>query len=97
MSTESHPNSRIVRIVCTSDTHNDVPPHGSIPNGDIFVHAGDMTDYGSYDELKTAFDWISALPHPVKIIIAGKSKCLTLVSCFLLMISDVLTLPVLAV
>ncbi|KAI5786959.1 Metallo-dependent phosphatase-like protein [Peziza echinospora] len=71
MSTESHPNSRIVRIVCTSDTHNDVPLEGSIPNGDIFVHAGDMTDYGSYDELKTAYDWISALPHPVKIVIAG--------------------------
>ncbi|ORY01422.1 Metallo-dependent phosphatase-like protein [Clohesyomyces aquaticus] len=59
-----------LRFVCISDTHNDNPT-ARIPAGDIFIHAGDMTDTGTLSELQNAFDWISALPHAVKIVVAG--------------------------
>ncbi|KAI9163843.1 putative rhamnogalacturonate lyase C [Paramyrothecium foliicola] len=59
-----------VRIVCISDTHND-DCTGSLPDGDILIHAGDMTDDGTTEELDAAYKWIAALPHKVKIIIAG--------------------------
>ncbi|OQU98472.1 hypothetical protein CLAIMM_04257 [Cladophialophora immunda] len=62
--------SPVLRIVCTSDTHND-DCRESVPHGDIFVHAGDMTDNGTLEEFQKAYDWIASLPHPVKIIVAG--------------------------
>ena len=64
--------SDTVRIVCTSDTHND-DPRMHLPLGDILIHAGDLTDRGTFLELRRAFDWVTATPHPVKIIIAGQS------------------------
>jgi calcineurin-like phosphoesterase family protein len=59
-----------VRIVCISDTHND-DCTASLPDGDILIHAGDMTDDGTIEELTAAYKWISALPHKTKIIVAG--------------------------
>jgi 3',5'-cyclic AMP phosphodiesterase CpdA len=64
--------SDTLRIVCVSDTHGDNCLQ-DIPSGDIFVHTGDFTDDGTPEELEEAFTWISKLPHPVKIIVAGKS------------------------
>jgi 3',5'-cyclic AMP phosphodiesterase CpdA len=61
---------RRIRIVCVSDTHND-DPTDQIPAGDVFIHAGDMTDYGKPEELDKAFEWIRKLPHQLKIVIAG--------------------------
>jgi hypothetical protein len=64
------PSPTRLRIVCISDTHNDdCTP--SLPNGDVLIHAGDMTDDGTMEELQKAYDWISKLPHGLKIIIAG--------------------------
>ncbi|KAF3934438.1 hypothetical protein ABW19_dt0200120 [Dactylella cylindrospora] len=62
--------SKSVRIVCISDTHND-DPSSRIPDGDILIHAGDMTDFGTVDELQKAYNWIAALPHKTKIVVAG--------------------------
>lgn len=62
-----HP--RPVRIVCISDTHSLDP--GPIPNGDILIHAGDITAHGTPAELQAAINLLSALPHPYKFIIAG--------------------------
>lgn len=59
-----------LRIACVSDTHND-NPFALIPNGDIFIHAGDMTDHATVAEFTAVLDWISALPHTVKIVVAG--------------------------
>jgi predicted MPP superfamily phosphohydrolase len=58
-----------VRIVCISDTHSLDP--GYIPDGDILIHAGDITDHGTPAELQAALDLYSALPHRHKFIIAG--------------------------
>ena len=71
-----------VRIVCISDTHND-DLTGQVPDGDILLHAGDMTDGGTYDELEIALGWIRKLPHKFKLIIPGM-KVLPLLSAKLL-------------
>ncbi|SMR53743.1 unnamed protein product [Zymoseptoria tritici ST99CH_3D1] len=64
--------SKKIRIVCISDTHNRAPGEGyTLPQGDILIHAGDLTNQGSYKELKKAVDWISFADFAVKIIIAG--------------------------
>ena len=68
-----------IRIVCTSDTHND-DLTGRVPDGDVFVHAGDMTDDGTPEELEKALSWIRKLPHELKVIIPGVAYSLVTVS-----------------
>ncbi|KAH6687363.1 metallophosphoesterase domain-containing protein [Plectosphaerella plurivora] len=62
-----------VTVVCISDTHNDQP---SIPGGDILIHAGDLTQSGTFEELDAALRWLSSQPHPVKIVVAGNHDIL---------------------
>ncbi|KAF9506494.1 hypothetical protein BS47DRAFT_1321799 [Hydnum rufescens UP504] len=56
------------RFVCISDTHSE---DFVVPEGDILLHAGDLTSFGRVVELQTTMSWLCQLPHPVKIIIAG--------------------------
>jgi Icc-related predicted phosphoesterase len=58
------------RIVAISDTHN---KHRAlkIPDGDILVHAGDLTDMGDLADVEDFNDWLGTLPHPQKLVIAG--------------------------
>ena len=64
--------SKKVRFVCISDTHNHAPGEGFfLPKGDVLIHAGDLTNQGSYDELKKATEWILKAEFAVKIVIAG--------------------------
>ncbi|KII84117.1 hypothetical protein PLICRDRAFT_127040 [Plicaturopsis crispa FD-325 SS-3] len=60
-----------VRVVCISDTHNvhdSLPP---LPDGDILIHAGDLTQSGTIEELHDVLQWLQSQPHPHKIFIAG--------------------------
>jgi predicted phosphodiesterase len=59
-----------VRIVAVADTHLF---HGDlkVPDGDLFIHAGDLCRRGTLEELKQAVDWIRSLPHPRKLVVAG--------------------------
>ncbi len=59
-----------MRIVAVADTHLF---HGEldVPDGDVFVHAGDLCRGGDLDELREAADWIAGLPHEHKVIVAG--------------------------
>ena len=57
-----------VRVVCISDTHNQTPKIG---DGDILIHAGDLTQLGTVDEIQAQLDWLKILPHEHKIVIAG--------------------------
>jgi Icc-related predicted phosphoesterase len=59
-----------MRIVAVADTHLF---HGElvVPDGDVFVHAGDMCRSGSIGELSLVAAWIRKLPHRHKIIVAG--------------------------
>jgi Icc-related predicted phosphoesterase len=59
-----------MRVVAVADTHQ---RHGSlkIPDGDLFIHAGDLTERGTLGELAEIRDWFRSLPHKHKIFIAG--------------------------
>ena len=59
-----------MRIVAVADTHL-YHDELVVPDGDVFVHAGDMCKGGSLEELRLATDWIRALPHRTKIVVAG--------------------------
>lgn len=58
------------RIVCISDTHG-LHEALTVPDGDVFIHAGDMTLGGREQEVAAFAAWLAALPHPHKIVIAG--------------------------
>jgi Icc-related predicted phosphoesterase len=61
-----------LRLVCLSDTHNAAPGEGyTLPRGDILIHAGDLTNQGSYAELEKAVAWIQKADFAVKIVVAG--------------------------
>ncbi|KAF2275100.1 calcineurin-like phosphoesterase [Westerdykella ornata] len=56
------------RIVCISDTHNQTP---KLPKGDVLIHAGDLTNQGSYSELKKTVEWLEKADFEAKIVVAG--------------------------
>jgi predicted phosphodiesterase len=60
-------------VVCISDTHNTRP---EIPIGDILIHAGDLTENGSFDEVQAELSWLSSQPHKYKILTAGNHDVL---------------------
>ncbi|GBE78591.1 metallophosphoesterase domain-containing protein 1 [Sparassis latifolia] len=64
-------NADAIRVVCISDTHNAHPSLPELPPGDILIHAGDLTQSGTLEELSEALNWLSIQPHPHKIFIAG--------------------------
>jgi len=66
------PVTRKTRFVCISDTHNGTS-NGSfkLPKGDVLIHAGDLTNQGSYSELKKTVKWIEEADFEAKIVIAG--------------------------
>ncbi|KAJ4015127.1 hypothetical protein NW752_006579 [Fusarium irregulare] len=57
-----------IRVVCISDTHD---LKVDIPRGDILIHAGDLTDSGTVEDIQKQLDWLKDQPHPVKIVVAG--------------------------
>jgi hypothetical protein len=58
-----------ITVVCLSDTHSRTPE--DLPDGDILIHAGDLTRKGTTPEIQAAIDWLSSFPHRHKIAIAG--------------------------
>ena len=63
-----------IRIVCISDTHNTKP--SDLPEGDILVHAGDLSQFGTFTEIQAQLSWLASQPHPHKIVIAGNHDLL---------------------
>lgn len=66
-----------VRFVCMSDTHS-LTPHikFDIPDGDVFIHAGDFTRCGGEEEVVNFSNWI------------GKVFALIFVFCIILHIHE---------
>ena len=60
----------MVRVVCLSDTHNRQGQF-EVPEGDVLVHAGDLTGRGTLREVSAALEWLAALPHREKVFVAG--------------------------
>ncbi|KAF9234760.1 Metallo-dependent phosphatase [Melanogaster broomeanus] len=63
-----HPGPGWTRFVCISDTHS---RRYRVPSGDVLLHAGDLSSWGSFPQLTTTVEWLKTLDHPVKILIAG--------------------------
>lgn len=59
-----------MRIVSVADTHM-FHDELVVPAGDVFLHAGDLCRGGTMDELVVVAEWIRALPHRVKVVVAG--------------------------
>ncbi|KAH6895859.1 Metallo-dependent phosphatase-like protein [Thelonectria olida] len=57
-----------IRVVCISDTHDLKVP---IPHGDILIHAGDLTNAGTVQDIDAQLNWLRKQPHPVKVVVAG--------------------------
>lgn len=58
------------KIVCVSDTHREFKKL-KIPEGDIFIHCGDLDAYEFSSELKKFNKWLATVPCKHKIIVAG--------------------------
>lgn len=61
----------MARIVSISDTHGYHRRIKEIPDGDILIHAGDITNRGEISVLHDFALWMKSLPHAHKLIIAG--------------------------
>ncbi|CDR99755.1 uncharacterized protein SPSC_01280 [Sporisorium scitamineum] len=62
------PGAEWVRFVLISDTHSQVTP---VPDGDVLLHAGDLTTLGQPDDLKAQVEWLKTLPHKTKVFVCG--------------------------
>ena len=49
------PGPEWVRFVLISDTHSQTTP---VPDGDVLLHAGDLTTLGQPDDLKAQVEWL---------------------------------------
>jgi len=54
------------RFICISDTHGRRFP---VPDGDVLLHSGDLTNTGTLEEFETTIDWLCQLPHKVKMCV----------------------------
>ena len=59
-----------MRLVAVADTHT-FQEDLEVPDGDVFIHAGDICRGGTLGELAPSAAWIRSLPHPHKIVVAG--------------------------
>lgn len=62
-----------ITVVCISDTHNRFP---KVPNGDLLIHAGDLSQGGTQQEVQRTLDWLKDEPHQFKVVIAGNHELL---------------------
>lgn len=66
--------TRKTRFVCISDTHNAFPGGAfKLPKGDVLIHAGDLTNQGTFKELQQTLNWIEDSEFDAKIVIAGNN------------------------
>ncbi len=59
-----------MKIVAISDTHG---KHAklNLPEGDMIIHAGDVSSGGLISEIKPFLDWYGQLPYKYKVFIVG--------------------------
>ena len=60
----------MMKIVIISDTHNQ-HEHLSLPEGDMIIHAGDVSSNGTKKEITEFLSWFEKLDYRYKIFIAG--------------------------
>lgn len=57
-----------MHIIHISDTHNTYP---DIPECDLLIHSGDLTNHGTIDEVREGLDWLSRQPASSIIYVPG--------------------------
>lgn len=60
-----------MKIVALSDTHSKHRLIEEVPDGDVLVHAGDMTETGDLREVEDFAEWFSSFNHEYKMVVAG--------------------------
>jgi predicted phosphodiesterase len=63
------PNKEPIRVVCLSDTHDLIVQ--DVPDGDLLIHAGDLTNAGTAHDIQKQLDWLASLPHRHKVVVCG--------------------------
>ncbi|KAI3322207.1 calcineurin-like phosphoesterase [Xylariaceae sp. AK1471] len=58
-----------IKIVCLSDTHDSVVQN--VPDGDLLIHCGDLTNDGTAVSIQKQIDWLVSLPHQHKVLVCG--------------------------
>ncbi|KAG8530163.1 uncharacterized protein KY384_005646 [Bacidia gigantensis] len=73
MSVAASPGLVKTRFFIISDTHGDDfrAQDGPIPQADVAIHCGDLTEESKLDEFRTALKSFAAVQAPLKLIIAG--------------------------
>ena len=64
----------MIRLVIISDTHglhHGLKKFGGLPDGDILIHAGDVSNVGELHDVNRFLLWFDSQPHKNKIFIAG--------------------------
>ena len=56
-------NEQWTRFVCISDTHTKT---FDVPDGDVLLHSGDLTNLGLEVEFEKTMGWLRSLPHEFK-------------------------------
>ena len=59
-----------MRLVIIADTHG-LHERIEVPEGDVLIHAGDLSMRGELEDVDAFSSWLASLPHPHKIVIAG--------------------------
>jgi Predicted phosphoesterases, related to the Icc protein len=59
---------RIVQISDTHSRHHELPP---LPEGNVLVHCGDISEDGTEDEVLDFLNWFIELPYAHKIFVCG--------------------------
>lgn len=59
-----------MKLVLISDTHG-MHSHVKLPEGDVLIHAGDISNMGTVPEITSFLHWFEKQPHRHKIFIAG--------------------------
>jgi len=59
-----------MKIISISDTHG-LHRDLDLPKGDLIIHAGDISDHGSKEEVIDFLNWFSDLTFPHRIFIGG--------------------------
>ncbi|KAK9776593.1 putative Calcineurin-like phosphoesterase [Seiridium cardinale] len=70
---QSPRNKKAIKIVCLSDTHDGIVD--SVPEGDLLIHAGDLTNSGTAAAIQKQVDWLASLGHKHKVLIGGNHDC----------------------
>jgi 3',5'-cyclic AMP phosphodiesterase CpdA len=59
------PSDEWTRFVCVSDTHSRA---FDVPDGDVLLHSGDLTNTGTAAEFQKTMSWLYGLPHKIKML-----------------------------